>query len=483
MGKSDTLDEQKTEETHEKHTHTKRNVFLAFICISSAVVILLSFVQNKLQKEQQKSLKREHFYKHEATPSDTLSKSFFIEENYFSADELKELDKMIQEGTFSTIIREKSPLVASAGEAVSLDHPHCHHPFMNVDLQRKSCHFSQRIDVGRHFLATGGFSSHMESYEKMLARILTFNMRVDAETFDNFNHKAKNDAFLNKVASLCARDGQSVHDKPVVDFYQTHLIVLLPGQEVPMHLDAPYFFGADKTSLPEWLLVVMKQSELFNDIVVKDVKGVLLLNSPKKDADDENVGGEFYLFLNRSQNYYIFANDANKAVIFDGTELIHGVDRYKWQHSPNLVNKSHRYSLKHSAEAGKWDLIDEAKQVIETFDQSDLKFAVTWRAHCFSNEEEKTRFYNQSKSDYLSIQAIADRFKEDLKTKNRLPAADISFIDLWTIVLKDYLEYPHNKNLKHFYESYFTFNYCLLPNVVPTWVTENLLDPILQHIC
>lgn len=50
------------------------------------------------------------------------------------------------------------------------------------------------------------------------------------------------------------------------------MIIQLPGQNVPMHLDAPYFMGTDRFGFPIWLLVVMHRSGLFKAETVDQVR-------------------------------------------------------------------------------------------------------------------------------------------------------------------------------------------------------------------
>ena len=50
----------------------------------------------------------------------------------------------------------------------------------------------------------------------------------------------------------------------------------VPGQTVAMHLDAPYFWGASRVSVPQWLLVSMVFSGLFRDKFVDQVQVVPL---------------------------------------------------------------------------------------------------------------------------------------------------------------------------------------------------------------
>lgn len=117
---------------------------------------------------------------------------------------------------------------------------------------------------------------------------------------------------------------------------------------------------------------------------------------------------------------------------------------------------------------------------MHSYTDDDIQISVVWRMHCFENQQQKEKFYTQINK--LSIEQIAQKFKTDLKSRDRLPSQNIKYLDLWTIVIKEYLNYPLNKNAKKYF-NFFTFNYCLLPNLMPKKVNEYLLDPFLKHIC
>ena len=44
-------------------------------------------------------------------------------------------------------------------------------------------------------------------------------------------------------------------DTPISRIYSVYAIVMLPGQTVPLHLDVPEFYGIERSSCPNWLLV------------------------------------------------------------------------------------------------------------------------------------------------------------------------------------------------------------------------------------
>ena len=256
-----------------------------------------------------------------------------------------------------------------------------------------------------------------------------------------------------------------------------------------MHLDVPYFMNADRSILPQWLLVMMKQSKLFDKIYVPDLKGVLWLSEHKYKPDID--GGHFYMYpqyktdvisQNKQLNddYVMLESTYNRAVLFDGAKLIHGVDRFK----PNkikLLNKNQQYHLSYDAIEKYWKLFDSNNNLLDSYTDDDIQISVVWRMHCFESEEEKKEFYSPTKKS-LSIDEIAEIFKADLKSKNKLPAENIKYLDLWTIVIKEYLSYPLTSKSRK-YLNLFSFNYCLLPNLMPKSVNEYFLDPFLKHVC
>ena len=256
-----------------------------------------------------------------------------------------------------------------------------------------------------------------------------------------------------------------------------------------MHLDVPFFMSADRSNLPKWLLVMMKQSKLFDNYYIPDIKGVLWLSEHKYKQDIDN-GGHLYLYpqyktdvFSQTQKlndeYIMLASTYNRAAMFDGGLIIHGVDRFK----PNeiqLLNKTQQYRIKYDSSDEYWKLFDSNNNLINSYTDDDVQVSMVWRMHCFKDENEKNEFYSESKKK-ITIEEVAEVFKKDLKSKNKLPTKDIKYLDLWTIVIKEYLNYPLTSKSRK-YLNLFSFNYCLLPNLMPDSVNE-YLNPILKPFC
>lgn len=455
--------------------------------------------------------------------TDAPSLKWFTIDNFFESNTLDTIKQLaLNIDPFTTIVEDHS--VESAGEAVPAGHVDCRHPFMTLNLNRTICHFSNRLDVGIHFVKTGGFNGYIEYYERMVARIISFRKRViqqnklekvpsEFKYLKEFN----TDSFKSKLKSICydtlsknryeknkLKDANSV----VTEVFQLDLVIMLPGQELPMHLNVPYFWGADRNTLPQWLLVAMKASGLFDHIFVPQVQGLSAVelgeskeNSKEEYVDLEGDGGDFYLYpylpqlKNEKDNdnpndkysyenlskYVMLKLNSNQVVLLDGAEVIHGVDRYKPNDLPPLYSANHHYNMRYDDKNGIWNLFDSKNELLRSYSKDDVKLMIAWNTHCFSNEEQRLKYNSKKDIPNLSLKEIMDVFKSDLKSKSRLPNDEIEPLELWTIVLKEYLRYPINTKNQN--STIFGFNYCLLPNILPEWFNKKFLEPILAEKC
>lgn len=333
-----------TNEENLKKNFKFRNLFLFVFTLS--ISILIGYLQISLFNEATKKGSKELFKEVNVDSTDE-SHTWFIINDIFNEKFLKDLNELVKTSTLSTINGESTllnGLMESAGEAVPVGHSDCDHPFMSVNHNRSLCHIAQRIDVGNHFISTGGFNSNMESYEKMIARMLVFHKKLISilkqHNLDGYLND--HEKFLKYAKDVCKNQNPGKNfDSLVLDLFHIDLVVLIEGQEIPMHVDVPYFFGADRTTLPQWLLVMMKQSGLFDDLFVADLKGVSWLSDHKNKPDAD--GGHFYMYpykksdiketdgvenkndeTNKKNDYIMFESIYNRVILFDGTSVIHG---------------------------------------------------------------------------------------------------------------------------------------------------------------
>jgi len=66
------------------------------------------------------------------------------------------------------------PIHEHIGEAEPMIDGQCTHPFLVPDYNRTQCVIPGRLDVGRHFILTGGPEALREGYEGMVSRVSAF---------------------------------------------------------------------------------------------------------------------------------------------------------------------------------------------------------------------------------------------------------------------------------------------------------------------
>ena len=95
---------------------------------------------------------------------------------------------------------------------------------------------------------------------------------------------------------------------------------MVPGQELAVHTDVPEFRGVNRKLLPQWLLVVMHHSGLFEDWRMPIATGVAWFH----DCD----GGEFAFWPDGADGPPVYHKVAyNTALLLDTDSVFHGVDR------------------------------------------------------------------------------------------------------------------------------------------------------------
>mmetsp|Transcript_3836 Transcript_3836/g.4420 ORF Transcript_3836/g.4420 Transcript_3836/m.4420 type:complete len:304 (+) Transcript_3836:71-982(+) len=175
------------------------------------------------------------------------------------------------------------------GEAEPMINGRCADPFLVPNKNRTACVLPGRVDVGRHYILTGGPSGLKEMYEDAVSRLLSFGIyNWDLSKDPTMHSLFTGEKFQNAAKFTCPKD------KQYIDPFQGNYIVQLPGQTVAAHIDAPYFWGANRFQYPQWLLAVMVFSGLFEHIFVPQVQVVGYIhqwNPNEKELSE--IGGNF----------------------------------------------------------------------------------------------------------------------------------------------------------------------------------------------
>jgi hypothetical protein len=235
-------------------------------------------------------------------------------------------------------------------------------------------------------------------------------------------------AFFQQLPQLIEA-AQYVTGRKVVRPAIVYLNVLVPGQELAMHTDVPEFRGANRTREPEWLLVAMHHSGLFERWRRHIATGV----SWYHDCD----GGEF--------TYYPDGPDApprrlavreNTAILLDTDSVFHGIDPLALR-AVELPRIEPGARL-HRDPDGQWS-VRAGDEVRARYAWSDLRLSISWKAWCFADEDEARA--NDEHSDDLELPFILDTLATDLIRRGRF-ASRPDDEKLARVILEEYIQFP-----------------------------------------
>ena len=211
--------------------------------------------------------------------------------------------------------------------------------------------------------------------------------------------------------------------------------VLLPGQELAVHTDTPEYRGIDKWNMPEWFLVVMMHSGLFEKWRKHVTAGVAFF------GDCE--GGEFLFYPHgadgRCERLPVRFNTAIHLDV-DGT--FHGVARVGGPETappPLEPGMKLRY-----AGDDTWELRQE-DSVVQTYASRELRFSVQWKANCYADEAEEELAL--SHKDDLTVEGVIDRIESDLRERGRIEGERPDDHALALLMMDEYIRFPTEQGL------------------------------------
>jgi hypothetical protein len=205
--------------------------------------------------------------------------------------------------------------------------------------------------------------------------------------------------------------------------------ILVPGQELAVHTDVPEFRGANRKRFPQWLMVAMHHSGLFDAWRMPIVTGVSWFSAC--------AGGEFVFYPDGADGAPVaLAARRNTAILLDTDSVFHGVDRVGVD-APLAALRPGMHLVCDGP--GRWSLRD-GDAVVAAYAWDELRFSISWKAYCFSDEAERRAW--QEHSDDLALDAILDRLVDDLRARGRLGGERPAPTDLALLLIDEYIKFP-----------------------------------------
>jgi hypothetical protein len=277
----------------------------------------------------------------------------------------------------------------------------------------------QRYDARENFVRTGGRFARDEDKGLLGARTNYFR-ETYAYGEDVFTDGAR--SLMHHEALLDA--ARKIHGRDVIVPAILYANILLPGQELAVHTDVPEYRGASRKIVPQWLLVVMHHSGLFDRWRMPIATAVTYFGEAR--------GGAFAYFVD--DEYRTFEPRHNTGVVLDTDSVFHGVDRVEGDESALAVLRSGQ-RLWHVGD-DRWELrARDGVEVLAPFATDELRYSVSWKGYCFADDAERDVWV--SHADDLTLEVILDTLVADLDVER--PASDA---ELGRLLIDRYIRFP-----------------------------------------
>jgi hypothetical protein len=280
---------------------------------------------------------------------------------------------------------------------------------------------AQRYDAATNFVRSGGRFGRKAEDPRLLAARTNYFRETYAYGDDVF--AAGIEAFRDHEGFVDA--ARRLHGRPVIEPSIVYANILLPGQELAVHTDVPEFRGANRKIVPQWLLVVMHHSGLFDAWRMPIATGVAYFGGGQ--------GGELAYYPDGPAGEpRTYAPTHNTAVVLDTDSVFHGVDRVLGDES-GLVHLRAGSRLRHDG-GERWTVRRDGSPVAD-YRTSELRYSISWKAYCFADAAECDAWAGHT--DDLTLDTILERLVDDLGGDR--PADDAEF---GRLLIDHYIRFP-----------------------------------------
>ncbi len=282
-----------------------------------------------------------------------------------------------------------------------------------------------RYDAALNFVKSGGRFARQEPPQVLAARTNYFR---ESYAYGEDVIAPGIEPFLHHEGFVAA--AQRVHGRPLIEPAIVYANLLVPGQELAVHTDVPEFRGANRTKVPQWLLVAMRHSGLFDAWRMPIATGIAYFH--------DSQGGELAFYPDGPEKApRTIPARHNTAVLLDTDSVFHGVDRV---YEPRPDFPALRPGMRLAFEGkGRWT-VRNGSEAVASYDWKDLRFSVSWKAYCFESEAER-RAWRDHRDD-LGLDVILEKLVADLRSRGRIEGARPDDRTLALTIIDEYIHFP-----------------------------------------
>jgi hypothetical protein len=284
----------------------------------------------------------------------------------------------------------------------------------------------QRFDAALNYISHGiDGSGNGESFEVAARRTNYFR-----ETYAYGDHQKTPDidAFMNDPGLLAAVYDMNGSQAVVPAIVFANLLV--PGQELAVHTDVPEFRGLNRKNCPQWLLVCMHHSGLFDAWRIPILTCVSWFG--------ESSGGAFTFYPHGAEGIRTsLPARHNSAVLLDTDSVFHGVERVAPETTDLPVIEPG--TLLSFCGGDAWQL-ERDGEVLAQYHWSDIRYSISWKGYCFADEAAHSLW--RSNSDNLTIDRVLGVFEADRKARHLDSIDTLSPNDRALALVERYIRFP-----------------------------------------
>jgi hypothetical protein len=286
---------------------------------------------------------------------------------------------------------------------------------------------SQRHDAAMNFVKSGGRFGRREPTATAAARTNYFREEYaygQRALIDGIEPYLHHEGFVDAAKQIFGR--------PIVEPAIVFANLMVPGQELAVHTDVPEFRGCNRKVMPQWLLVAMHHSGLFDEHRIPIATGVAWYH----DCD----GGEFAYWPRGADNEPVAHKVRfDTAIVLDTDSVFHGVDRVA---APTDAFPPLKPGMRLGPVGeGRW-AVKDGDEIVAEYAWDELRYSVSWKGYCFADDAERAAWAEHR--DDLTIDVVVDRLVDDLRERGRImPSEDRpDDRDLALTIIDEYIHFP-----------------------------------------
>jgi hypothetical protein len=289
---------------------------------------------------------------------------------------------------------------------------------------------TQRHDAVMNFVRSGGRHGRLDSPARLAARTNYFREEYAYGTEPQIEGV---EPFLFHEGFVEA--ARTIHGRPLIEPAIVFANLMVPGQELALHTDVPEFRGANRKVTPQWLLVAMRHSELFEDWRMPIATGVAWFHDCK--------GGEFAFYPDGAGGEPVAHQIAfNTALVVDTDSVFHGVDpiAFPSNDGPTGELPPLQPGMHLVFDGGEQWSVRTRDDVVARYRWDELRFSISWKAYCFADDAERDAW--RAHTDDLELDWILARLVDDLRARGRVTGDVGPSRDLAETIIDEYIRFP-----------------------------------------